>query len=214
MDGLRPTIRRDVMLMRPTTYDAATVCAFDVEQALMDINVELQRKRHQAQQSVAIYALLDFRATHSFIPETFVKRQGNIPEAMDFGFRVSIPSGDQMFTSSMARNLELHFQKNVVQADLIVLQMPEFDIILVSESRGCRGGQRISQCLSRGRSGIPPDREVNFSIELMMGPVPIFKASYPLEPAKIKELKDQIQDFPGKGFIRLSFRHGEHPYYL
>ncbi|XP_073307092.1 uncharacterized protein [Primulina huaijiensis] len=46
MDGLRPTIRRDVMLMRPTCYDEATSCAFQAEQTLRDIDFEMQRKRH------------------------------------------------------------------------------------------------------------------------------------------------------------------------
>ncbi|XP_073313514.1 uncharacterized protein [Primulina huaijiensis] len=32
MDGLRPTLRRDVMLMRPVSYDKATACAFHAEQ--------------------------------------------------------------------------------------------------------------------------------------------------------------------------------------
>ncbi|XP_075488367.1 uncharacterized protein LOC142527444 [Primulina tabacum] len=51
MDGLRPTLRRDVMLMRPTSYDEATSCSFQAEQALRDIDFELQRKRHQPQSS-------------------------------------------------------------------------------------------------------------------------------------------------------------------
>ncbi|XP_073279559.1 uncharacterized protein [Primulina huaijiensis] len=51
MDGLRPTIGQDVMPMRPAGYDAANACAFQGGQALRDINVEMQRKRHQAQQS-------------------------------------------------------------------------------------------------------------------------------------------------------------------
>ncbi|XP_075504436.1 uncharacterized protein LOC142541863 [Primulina tabacum] len=51
MNGLRLTIRRNVILMRPATYDAATACAFLAEKALRDIDVEMQRKRHQAQQS-------------------------------------------------------------------------------------------------------------------------------------------------------------------
>ncbi|XP_073304162.1 uncharacterized protein [Primulina huaijiensis] len=50
MDGLRPTLRRDVMLMRPVSYDdEATACAFQAKQALRDIDVEMQWKRHQAQ---------------------------------------------------------------------------------------------------------------------------------------------------------------------
>ncbi|XP_075481187.1 uncharacterized protein LOC142521899 [Primulina tabacum] len=34
IDGLRPTLCRDVMLKRPASYDEATSCAFQAEQAL------------------------------------------------------------------------------------------------------------------------------------------------------------------------------------
>ncbi|XP_075473944.1 uncharacterized protein LOC142505004 [Primulina tabacum] len=47
-------------------------------------------------------------------------------------------------------------------------------------------------------AGIPPDREVDFSIELMPGTLPISKASYRLALAEMKELKDQIQDLLDK----------------
>ncbi|XP_075507654.1 uncharacterized protein LOC142544496 [Primulina tabacum] len=79
---------------------------------------------------VAVYALLDLGATHSFISETFVKQLKILPEDLDLGFRVSILSGDEMVTTSIMRNQELRLQKNVIQADLIVRPMPEFDIIL------------------------------------------------------------------------------------
>ncbi|XP_075478815.1 uncharacterized protein LOC142519667 [Primulina tabacum] len=51
MDGLRLTLRRDVMLMRPASYDEATPCAFQAEHALRDIDFEMQQKQHQAQSS-------------------------------------------------------------------------------------------------------------------------------------------------------------------
>ncbi|XP_073269917.1 uncharacterized protein [Primulina huaijiensis] len=41
MDGLRPTIRRDVMLMRLASYDAATACSLQVEQAWRNIDIEM-----------------------------------------------------------------------------------------------------------------------------------------------------------------------------
>lgn len=44
-DGLRPTIRRDVLMMDPTDFAAATTRAFRAEQALKDIDFEIQRKR-------------------------------------------------------------------------------------------------------------------------------------------------------------------------
>ncbi|XP_073030668.1 uncharacterized protein [Primulina eburnea] len=74
--------------------------------------------------------MLDSEATHSFISETFVKRLGVVLEAMNLGFQVSIPYGNQMFTERIVKKLELRLQKIVVQADLIVLLMPEFEIIL------------------------------------------------------------------------------------
>ncbi|XP_075475605.1 uncharacterized protein LOC142507009 [Primulina tabacum] len=62
---------------------------------------------------------------------------------------------------------------------------------------------------------IPPDRDVDFSIELMSGTVPISKAPYRLAHAEMKELKDQIQDLLDKGFICPSFSPwGAHQFFL
>ncbi|XP_075489554.1 uncharacterized protein LOC142528394 [Primulina tabacum] len=60
---------------------------------------------------VATHALIDSGSTHSFISESFVKRLRIIPVAMNTGFRVSIPFGDQMFTSKIMKRLELRLQK-------------------------------------------------------------------------------------------------------
>ena len=37
--------------------------------------------------------------------------------------------------------------------------------------------------------GLPPDREVEFSIDLVPGTTPISKAPYRMAPAELKELK-------------------------
>ncbi|XP_075482882.1 uncharacterized protein LOC142523122 [Primulina tabacum] len=80
--------------------------------------------------SVAIHALLDKGATHSFISESFVKRSEILPEDVESGFRVKVPSGEHMISTSMVKDVELKLQNNFVCSDLIVLPMPEFDIIL------------------------------------------------------------------------------------
>ncbi|XP_073019308.1 uncharacterized protein [Primulina eburnea] len=51
LDGLTPTLRRYVMMMRPTGYDEATVCAFQAEQTLREIEPKIHRKRHKTQSS-------------------------------------------------------------------------------------------------------------------------------------------------------------------
>ena len=40
--------------------------------------------------------------------------------------------------------------------------------------------------------GLPPEREVEFSIELILGMNPISIASYRMAPAELKELKAQL----------------------
>nr|GFC09266.1 hypothetical protein [Tanacetum cinerariifolium] len=52
--------------------------------------------------------------------------------------------------------------------------------------------------------GIPPVREVEFNIELILGAEPIFKAPYRMDPIALKELKDQLQELLERGFIRPS----------
>ncbi|XP_073314766.1 uncharacterized protein [Primulina huaijiensis] len=42
--------------------------------------------------------------------------------------------------------------------------------------------------------GFPPQREIDFSIDLMLGIAPISRAPYRMAPAELKELKEQLQD--------------------
>ncbi|XP_075504528.1 uncharacterized protein LOC142541968 [Primulina tabacum] len=51
LDGLRPTIRHDVMLTDPVDYTTSVSKAFRAEQSLKDIDWEMQRKRNCAQQA-------------------------------------------------------------------------------------------------------------------------------------------------------------------
>ncbi|XP_076917511.1 uncharacterized protein LOC143577611 [Bidens hawaiensis] len=49
--------------------------------------------------------------------------------------------------------------------------------------------------------GIPPDREVEFRIDLVPGTAPIAKSPYRLAPTEMKELKKQLDELLEKGFI-------------
>jgi hypothetical protein len=53
-------------------------------------------------------------------------------------------------------------------------------------------------------SGMPPDRDVEFVIELQPGTAPISKRPYRMPPKELAELKDQLQELLDKGYIRLS----------
>ncbi|KAL0533781.1 hypothetical protein IC582_027827 [Cucumis melo] len=53
-------------------------------------------------------------------------------------------------------------------------------------------------------SGLPPDREIEFTIELLPGTAPISEAPYRMTPSELKELKMQLQELVDKGYIRPS----------
>jgi hypothetical protein len=52
--------------------------------------------------------------------------------------------------------------------------------------------------------GMPPDRDIEFIIELQPGTAPISKKPYRMPPNELAELKIQLQDLLDKGFIRPS----------
>jgi hypothetical protein len=52
--------------------------------------------------------------------------------------------------------------------------------------------------------GMPPDRDVEFVIDLLPGTAPISKRPYRMSSDQLQELKAQIKELMGKGFIHAS----------
>ncbi|KAD4586323.1 hypothetical protein E3N88_23924 [Mikania micrantha] len=52
--------------------------------------------------------------------------------------------------------------------------------------------------------GLPPERQVEFRIDLVPGANPVAKAPYRLAPSELQELASQLQELTDKGFIRPS----------
>ena len=52
--------------------------------------------------------------------------------------------------------------------------------------------------------GLPPEREIDFPIDLVPDTTPISLPPYRMAPAELKELKTQLQELVDKGFIRPS----------
>jgi hypothetical protein len=52
--------------------------------------------------------------------------------------------------------------------------------------------------------GLPPKRDVDFSINLMHGANPVFKTPYRMSTLELKELQMQLEELMKKGYIRPS----------
>ena len=68
---------------------------------------------------------------------------------------------------------------------------------------GLTGSQRT---LGFGAShpGLPPEREIDFPIDLVPSTAPISLPPYRMAPAELKELKTKLQEMVDRGFIRPS----------
>ncbi|XP_070049785.1 uncharacterized protein [Nicotiana tomentosiformis] len=53
--------------------------------------------------------------------------------------------------------------------------------------------------------GIPPEREIDFAIDLLPDVQPISIPPYRMAPVELRELKEQLKDLLDKGFIRPTF---------
>ncbi|XP_042410094.1 uncharacterized protein LOC121999482 [Zingiber officinale] len=215
IDSLRPILRHDVRVADPKEFAEAVTRALRAKQDQRDIEVDRQGKRqylvpHQQPQQ---------QNKRKFIEPSKVKGQQS--QMLDMSYSVTVPSGEELLATCIVRDHGLELQGHTVQADLIVLPMLEFDIIL-----GCHAflvsimatpvvGSPSLEEVEVVREfpnvflddivGIPPEREVEFSIELISGAMPISKAPYRLAPTEMKELKEQIQELLDKGFIRPSY---------
>jgi hypothetical protein len=72
------------------------------------------------------------------------------------------------------------------------------------EHRGNTHGMRISRCLPDDLSGMPPERDIEFKIELQPSTAPMAKSSYKMTRDEMAELKIQLKDLLDKGYIRPS----------
>ncbi|WMV37606.1 hypothetical protein MTR67_030991 [Solanum verrucosum] len=78
-------------------------------------------------------------------------------------------------------------------ADLVVLDMTDFDIIL-----------EFREVFPNDLPSMPPDRDIDFCIDLEPGTHSISIPPYRMALTELRELKAQIQEFLDKGFIRPS----------
>ncbi|XP_038976501.1 uncharacterized protein LOC120107335 [Phoenix dactylifera] len=191
--------------------------------------------------SYDVNILFDSGATHSFISANFVRKNNEIsPVLLEFDLCVSMSSGDVILVNSVCKNCILDIKDRKMNADLPVLEMNDFDLILgmdwlvayhatvdcfekaikfqisgqpVFGLVGSKSPHRIKLISSLQAKKLlakdelpelPPDRKIEFSIDLITGTGPISKAPYRMAPAELKELKEQLQELLDKGFFRPS----------
>ena len=217
--------------------------------------------------------LFDSGATHSFISPYCAKKLTSDKILMKDPMTIGIPVEKTIIVKYMYPECVVEVEGKIFPADLIELQVLEFDVILgmdwLSENyasidchdkcirfrpvagaefmfqgdrsealthlisvmkaerllqKGCQGYlayvmsgeaepvdvqeipvvREFPDVFPKELPGLPPDREVEFNIELVPGTNPVSIAPYRMAPLELRELKVQLQDLLDKGFIRPS----------
>ena len=99
------------------------------------------------------------------------------------------PISNEAFLVPLPRELELHNTANAIQTPRIE------DVPVVCE---------FPDVFPDDLPGLPPDRDIEFKIELVSGTAPISRRPYRMPPNELAELKVQLQDLLEKGLIRPS----------
>ena len=76
------------------------------------------------------YVLVDSGATHSFISREFIERVGIEMRLTECSMVVSLPTGDSLIANGVYRGSKVTIESHEFEADLIVLDIHDFDIIL------------------------------------------------------------------------------------
>ncbi|XP_075479367.1 uncharacterized protein LOC142520248 [Primulina tabacum] len=172
----------------------------------------------------AAITLIDTGATHSFMSEIFLRSLNVVPSFEPLHYSILLPSGDELWPSSIIKEDD---DNRIFQSSGISLCTPYISCLKAQEmlSEGCQGflaavidvntemtmklneievARDFPDVFADVVPGLPPDREVEFVIDVVPGTAPISKAPYRMAPTEMKELKNQLQDLLDKGFIRPS----------
>ncbi|XP_075521454.1 uncharacterized protein LOC142554675 [Primulina tabacum] len=170
--------------------------------------------------------LIDTGATHSFMSEVFMHSISVEPTVMPLYFNIVLPSGDEICATNIIKAcpIQVGFLIGIpiiscLQANKLLhkgcmgflasvvdvrkesnLQLQDIDVV-----------QDYPDVFSDDVPGLPPDREVEFVIDLIPGTAPISKAPYRMAPTEMKELKTQLQELLDKGaaiFSKIDLRSG------
>ncbi|WVZ63688.1 hypothetical protein U9M48_013301 [Paspalum notatum var. saurae] len=86
----------------------------------------------------------------------------------------------------------------------ILVPQSEVNAMDVSALAGIRVMSEFSDVFPESLPGMPPKRDIEFSIELVPGTTPIYKKAYRIAGVELLEVKKQIDELLEKGFIRNS----------
>ncbi|XP_070011149.1 uncharacterized protein [Nicotiana sylvestris] len=136
----------------------------------------------------------DSGSTLSYVTPYIAKKFGIESEKLCEPFEVSTPVGESVIARKMISKGYIYHLVRVKDTDAQIPTLQSVPIV-----------NEFPEVFPEDLPGVPPDREIDFGIDLLLGTKPISIPPYRMAPTELKELKVQLKDLLDKGFIRPSF---------
>ncbi|XP_074301031.1 uncharacterized protein LOC141632377 [Silene latifolia] len=172
------------------------------------------------------FVLFDSEATHSFVSRSHAIAMG-LGEYELMKDNVFIPSGESLSCSKLYMDVSMVVGEVDLPVNLLEFPMDGFEVIVGMNWFGKKKcplilchvrdmyveelsatditvGGEFGDVFPDDISGLPPKRDIDFSVEIKPGMRPISKAAYQIGPKKLEELKKQLDELLDKGYIQPS----------
>ncbi|GJR88071.1 putative reverse transcriptase domain-containing protein [Tanacetum coccineum] len=151
-----------------------------------------------------VTVLFDSGADFSFISTEFAPLLNVRPSIVNPGYVIEVADGKKVEVDRIIRDCKLELGSSLFSINLIPLGHGSFDVIVGMDWLSQHKAVIFEDVFPEDLSGLPPQRQVEFRIDLVLGATPIVKSPYHLAPLEMQELSGQLQELQDKGFIRPS----------
>ncbi|XP_047260856.1 uncharacterized protein LOC124894157 [Capsicum annuum] len=156
------------------------------------------------------YALIDPGSTLSYITPLVAGKLGRTPKLLNQPLAVSTPTGESIIARRVYCDCIVTICDRDTLADLIELEMGYIcHLVRVrdveAESPTIQSVPIVNEFIDvfpEELPGLPPEREIDFGIDLLPGTEPISIPPYRMAPAELRELKEQLKDLVPNTFQR------------
>ncbi|WMV09446.1 hypothetical protein MTR67_002831 [Solanum verrucosum] len=151
-----------------------------------------------------VYVFLDPRASLSLVTPYAANNFDVLPEKLCEPFYISTPVGESILAERVYCDCVISINHKNTMADLVELDMVDFDAFLVwtgfmpvmptlivELELLVSIVKEFPKVFRDDLPGVPPEREIDFGIDLLPNTRPISIPPYRMAPAELKELKEQ-----------------------
>ncbi|GJX28176.1 putative reverse transcriptase domain-containing protein, partial [Tanacetum coccineum] len=162
--------------------------------------------------------LFDSGANYSFVSTTFIPLLGIEPNSLRFSYEIEIASGQLVEIDMVIKGYKLEIKGHVFELNLIPFGSKRFyvlvgmdwlsnhkaDIIchekvvripLSDDKNRLLWLETYPEVFPDDLSGLPPNREIDFRIELVPEAIPLAKSPYRLAPSEMEELSNLRSEY-------------------